>query len=193
MVMDNKQEVMNKDEMPRIKKPVSHWYAVYTHSRAEKKVDKRLKEAGVETFLPLQKTLRQWSDRKKLIDKPVISSYIFVKVVPREFLTVMKTEGVVKIITIEGKPVKIPEHQMMNLRILCNSDADVVVNENIYLKGDMVEVIYGSLTGLKGELIRVGRKHKVVIRILEHGMNLTVDITAAAIRKLKNKETIRAY
>jgi len=185
--MNEKQDMPQHAEMPRIKKPVSHWYAVYTHSRAEKKVDMRLTEAGIETFLPMQKTLRQWSDRKKLIDRPVISSYIFVKAVPREFLTIRKTDGVVKIINIEGKPAVIPEEQMVNLRILCGSDADITVNENIYIKGDMVEVVYGTLAGLKGELIRIGRKHKVVIRILEQGMNLTVDITAAAIRKLKKK------
>ncbi len=173
--------------MPRIPKSVSHWYAVYTHSRAEKKIEKRLIESGIETFLPIQKTLRQWSDRKKLVDKVVISSYVFVKVVPKEFLTVRKIEGVVKIIANQGNPVVIPEEQMVNLRILCGSDADITVNESVFLKGDKVEVVYGTLTGLKGELIRVGRKHKVLIRILEPGMNLTVDITAAAIRKLKKK------
>ena len=185
--MTGNQETPQTEVIQRIKKPVRHWYAVYTHSRAEKKVDQRLREADIETFLPMQKTLRQWSDRKKVIERPVISSYIFVKVVPREFLAVRKTDGVVKIITIEGKPAVIPEEQMINLRILCGSDADITFNEEVYLKGDMVEVIYGSLTGLKGELIRTGRKHKVVIRILEPGMNLTVDITAAAIRKLKKK------
>ena len=174
-------------EIPVRKKPESHWYAVYTHSRAEKRVNDRLIEAGIETFLPMQKTLRQWSDRKKLVEKPLISSYIFVKVVPKHFLAVRKTEGVVKLITLDSKPVVIPEDQMKNLRILCSSDADVMVSDKVYLKGDMVEVIYGSLTGLRGELIRVGRKHKVIIRILEPGMNLTVDITTVAIRKLEKK------
>ena len=174
-------------EIPVRKKPERHWYAVYTFSRAEKRVNDRLEETGIETFLPMQKTLRQWSDRKKMVEKPLISSYIFVKVVPKEFLTVKKTEGVVKIISLENKPVVIPEDQMKNLRILCNSDADVLVSDKAYLTGDLVEVIYGSLTGLRGELIRVGRKHKVIIRILEPGMNLTVDIKTVAIRKLEKK------
>ena len=172
-------------EIPVRKKPESHWYAVYTHSRAEKRVSERLTEEGIENFLPMQKTLRQWSDRKKMIEKPIISSYVFVRVVPREFLTVRKTDGVVKIITLDSKPVVIPEDQMKNLHILCSSDADVMVSDKVYLKGDLVEVIYGSLTGLRGELIRVGRKHKVIIRILEPGMNLTVDIKTIAIRKLE--------
>jgi transcriptional antiterminator RfaH len=183
--MEKTQPAPVKKEVMASAKPEKHWYAVYTHSRAEKKVNSRLLEAGVDTFLPLQKTLRQWSDRKKLIEKPLISSYIFVKVTPREFFKVRITDGVVKFIALEGKPVVIPEEQMANLRILCGSDAEVAVSSDVYAKGDMVEVIYGSLTGLRGELIRVGRKHKVVIRIIQPGMNLTVDIKTTLLRKLE--------
>ena len=142
---------------------------------------------GIETFLPLQKTLRQWSDRKKLVEKPLISSYVFVKIIPREYFTVRKIDGVVKFIMLQGKPVPIPEVQITNLRILCGSDAEVEVSTDVYEKGDQVEVTVGSLAGLHGELIRVGRKHKVVIRIIQPGMNLTVDIKTNAIRKLKKK------
>jgi transcription antitermination factor NusG len=177
----------NSASVTKTEKSEKHWYAIYTHSRAEKRVDARLAEAGIETYLPLQKTLRQWSDRKKLIEKPLISSYIFVRVTPKEFFTVRTTEGVVKFIMLQGKPVIIPEVQITNLRILCGSDVEVAVSSDVYAKGDMVEVIYGSLTGLRGELIRVGRKHKVVIRIIQPGMNLTVDIKTTSIRKLEKK------
>lgn len=176
-----------KDQAPESKKPERAWYAVYTNSRAEKRVNDRLSEMGIETFLPLQKTLRQWSDRKKMVEKPLISSYVFVKATPKEFFPIRITDGVVKFIMIQGKPVAIPEQQITNLRILCGSDATVTVSTDVYEKGDMVEVILGSLTGLRGELIRVRRKHKVVIRIIQPGMNLTVDIQTNAIRKLEKK------
>ena len=78
-----------------LKKPEKSWYAVYTNSRAEKRVSDRIEELGIETFLPLQKTLRQWSDRKKLVEKPLISSYVFVKIIPREYFAVRKIDGVV--------------------------------------------------------------------------------------------------
>lgn len=170
-----------------IKKPERAWYAIYTNSRAEKRVNDRLSELEIETYLPLQKTLRQWSDRRKLVEKPLISSYVFVRCTPKEFFTVRTTDGVVKFITIQGKPVPIPEDQITNLRILCGSDAEVEVSSDVYAKGDQVEVTVGSLTGLRGELIRVGKKHKVVIRIIQPGMNLTVDIKTNAIRKLEKK------
>jgi len=170
-----------------LKKPEKAWYAVYTNSRAEKRVSDRIGELDIETFLPLQKTLRQWSDRKKLVEKPLISSYVFVKIIPRDYFTVRKIDGVVKFIMLQGKPVPIPEVQITNLRILCGSDAEVEISADVYEKGDQVEVTVGSLAGLRGELIRVGRKHKVVIRIIQPGMNLTVDIKTNAIRKLEKK------
>ena len=176
--------------LKELKKPQKAWYAVYTNSRAEKRVSDRLAEMGIETFLPLQKTLRQWSDRKKLVEKPLISSYVFVNIIPRDYFTVRKIDGVVKFIMIERKPVPIPEAQITNLRILCGSDSEVLMSNNVYAQGDQVEVVIGSLTGLRGELIRVGRKHKVVIRIVQPGMNLTVDIKSNAIRKLEKKQDI---
>jgi transcriptional antiterminator RfaH len=185
MQMEENQTPTVKDETQVLKKPERAWYAIYTNSRAEKRVNDRLNEIGIETFLPLQKTLRQWSDRRKLIEKPLISSYVFVKAIPKEFFEVKKIDGVVKFIMIQGRPVPIPEVQINNLRILCGSDAEVEMSSDVYSRGDMVEVIVGSLMGLKGELIRVGRKRKVVIRIIQPGMNLTVDIKTNAIRKLE--------
>ena len=176
--------------LKELKKPQKAWYAVYTNSRAEKRVSDRLSELGIETFLPLQKTLRQWSDRKKLVEKPLISSYVFVRIIPKEYFTVRKVDGVVKFIMIQAKPVPIPDAQIKNLRILCGSDAEVELSTDVYAQGDMVEVTVGSLTGLRGELIRVGRKHKVVIRIIQPGMNLTVDIKTNAIRKLGKNQDI---
>jgi transcriptional antiterminator RfaH len=67
------------------KKEENKWYALYTRPRAEKQVYQRLTEAGVETFLPLQKTYRMWSDRKKLVEKPLLSSYIFVNTKSKHF------------------------------------------------------------------------------------------------------------
>lgn len=174
-----------QDELQILKKPERAWYAIYTNSRAEKRVYERISEIDIEAFLPMQKTLRQWSDRKKLVEKPLISSYVFVKAIPKEIFAVRKIDGVVKFIMIQGKPVPIPEVQINNLRILCGSDADVEISSDVYAKGDLVEVIVGSLMGLRGELIRVGRKRKVVIRIIQPGMNLTVDIKTNAIRKLE--------
>jgi transcriptional antiterminator RfaH len=170
--------------MEVIKTTEPRWYAVYTNPRAEKQVHKRLVESGVESFLPMQKAIRQWSDRKKVVEKPLISSYVFVKAVPRSFPVVFKTYGVVKFITFEGKPVSIPQNQIDNLRLIVNSDAEIEVTGEQFGKGDMVEVINGSLIGLTGELIKLGGKNRVLIRIDRLDQNIVVTIPGTFLKKI---------
>jgi transcription antitermination factor NusG len=162
----------------------SKWFALYTNPRAEKQAFSRLIDKGIETFLPLQKTYRQWSDRKKLIEKPLLSSYIFVKVIPREFPVVYMTPGIIKFISFEGLPVPIPQNQIDNLKLLVNSDAEIEVTSENLKKGDNVKVINGSLIGLTGELISIGGKKRVVIRIDKLEQNIIVKIPVTFLSRL---------
>lgn len=174
------------------------WYAVYTKPRAEKQVYKRLVENGVETFLPLLKTMRQWSDRRKIVEKPLLSSYIFVRTQPKYFPVVYKTVGVVRIITFEGKAVAIPDYQINNLKLIINSDADVEVTSDKFEKGDIVEVTTGPMKGLIGELIKLGTRKKVIIRLDKIDQNIIVTIPAAFLKKcrinqIQAEKTIRKF
>jgi transcription antitermination factor NusG len=160
------------------------WYALYTRPRAEKLVWQRLVEVEIETFLPLQKTFRIWSDRKKLIEKPLLPSYIFVKTKKKDFPKVYNISGVVKFVSFEGQPVSIPQKQIDNLRLLINSDTEIEVSTGKLEQGDNVEVISGSLVGLTGELIRIGSKNRVVVRIDRLDQNLILKIPKAFLRKV---------
>ena len=160
------------------------WFAIYTNPRAEKQVRDRLLEAGVEVFLPLQKTYRIWSDRKKLIEVPLLSSYVFVKVIPKDFLTVYKVPGIVRFVTFEGQPASIPQNQIDNLRLLINSDTEIEVTSEIFEKGDNVEVVRGALAGLTGELIKTGTHSRVVVRVDRLDQNLVVNIPMTFLRRL---------
>ena len=160
------------------------WYALYTRPRAEKLVYQRLLEEGIETFLPLQKTYRMWSDRKKLVEKPLLASYIFVKTKKKHFPRVYKTIGVVKFVSFEGQPVSIPQNQIDNLRLLINSDAEIEVTSEKFEQGDNVEVINGSLIGLTGELIKIGSKNRVVVRIDKLDQNLILKIPMSFLKKV---------
>jgi transcriptional antiterminator RfaH len=143
-----------------------------------------LEESHIEVFLPLYKTIRKWSDRKKLVEKPLFSSYVFVKVNTRQYYSALKVEGVVKYVCFENKAVPIPERQIDNLKLLINSNARIEVTTEKFEKGDAVEVVHGVLTGLTGELIRIKKKNKVVVRIDRIDQNLILDIPAAYIKKL---------
>lgn len=163
---------------------VRRWYAVYTRPRAEKKVLMNLTENGCEAWLPLYKTLRQWSDRRKMIEKPLISSYVFVKVTERDFYKVQGTEGVCRLVKNQGRPVPIPQVQIDNLRLIINSNAKVELSGEKFDRGDAVVVTTGSLKGLKGELISQGNRKKLLVRIDSIDHNITVTVPVSYLRKL---------
>ena len=160
------------------------WYAVYTQPRAEKQVRQRLEENGIEAYLPMQKTIRQWSDRKKVVEKPLLSSYVFVKIIPQDFPVVFKTNGVVKFVSFEGHPVAIPQKQIDILRLLIDSNADIEVSSEKFEKGDNVEVISGALAGLTGELIKIGTHNRFVVRIDKLDQNLILKIPRTFLKKI---------
>ena len=152
------------------------WYAAYTNAKAEKKVASELVKQGIDHYLPLQLTIRQWSDRKKKVEIPLISSYIFVHITPKEHLPVLQVPGVVKIVHFCGKPVPIPEWQIRNLKILLGSDVPITSEFRDFEKGEDVQITQGPLKGLRGKIQHVKGQHKLVIGISALDYNLTIDI-----------------
>ena len=167
-----------------LKKSENKWFAIYTRPRAEKQVYKRLEEEEIETFLPLLRIYRKWSDRKKLVEKPLLSSYVFVRTNSNDFPKVYKIQGVVKFVTFEGVPASIPQKQIDNLRLLINSDAEIEISSEKFAPGDNVEVVSGSLVGLTGELINTGNGNRVVVRIDKLDKNLILKIPGTFIKKI---------
>jgi len=153
-----------------------HWYAVYTRPRAEKQVYLQLIETGINAFLPLYKTLRQWSDRKKWVEVPLFSSYVFVCIDASDYDRVLHTNGVVKYVCFEGKAAAIPQDQIDNLKLIINSNADIEVTDRKLKPGQQVEVTHGTLKGLRGELLKISKKHRLLVRIDTIHQNLLVNI-----------------
>jgi transcription antitermination factor NusG len=163
------------------------WYAVYTRPRFEKQILKGLREQGIEGYLPLIKTMRQWSDRKKMVEVPLFNSYVFVHINRSSYDKVLQTHGVVKYVTFEGKAATIPADQIDNLKIIVNSNEKVETTWESRRKGDEVVVTAGSLKGLKGELITDGDRKKVLVRIQGIDQNLIVEVHSSLIEPVRAK------
>ncbi|HEX2396190.1 MAG TPA: UpxY family transcription antiterminator [Bacteroidales bacterium] len=162
------------------------WYAAYTHSRAEKKVASELTKLGIDHYLPLVLTLRQWSDRKKKVEIPLIRSYIFVHIRPKEHLPVLQIPGVVKIVHFCGVPVPIPDWQIRNLKILLGAAVPMSTNFRDYEKGEEVQIVQGTLKGLRGKILHVKGMHKLAISINALDYNLTIDIDPSFVESMNS-------
>ena len=167
-----------------------NWFAVYTNPRCEKKAHALLLEKGIDAYLPLQRSLKQWSDRKKWVEEPLFRSYLFVNIPANHYFDVLNTQGVVRYITFEGKAVPIPEKQIEAIRYFLagegiNSDPMDAPDMDHYTPGTTVEVIKGPLTGISGELVQVAGRHKVRVEISAVGQSILVTIPISQLRVLK--------
>lgn len=154
-----------------------NWYAIYTKSRAEKKTAELLNYHNIEHYLPLQKKLKQWSDRKKWVEEPLIRSYIFVNIAnDKEYLKTLDTDGVVRFITFEGKAARIPENQIENIRLLLASEEELEITTENFEPGMDIIVRAGTLKGLEGELIETRGKNRVQVQLQAIGQSILVEI-----------------
>jgi len=163
------------------------WYALYTKSRAEKKAEKELAAKGIEAYLPLEKRLKQWSDRKKWVEEPLIRSYIFVRVNKKEIQKAIYTPGILTLVTFEGKPAPIPDKQIQAIKDILSSEEKFEVTSDKFEIGEKVEVTQGGLQGLKGEMVKHLNKFKVLIRLEVIDQNLLVNINPSYLKKMEEK------
>lgn len=139
------------------------WYALSTRSRHEKQVRDRLEGIGVEPFLPLTRTLTQWSDRKVWTETPLFSGYCFARFSLKNSLTILQTPGIVRIVGII-MPEAIPDEEMAALKQLAESERQFEPH-NYFAEGAWVQVVRGPLVGLRGQLLRKAGQHSLVIRV----------------------------
>jgi transcriptional antiterminator NusG len=156
-----------------------HWYAVYTQPRHEYKVNDRLIKKKIETFLPLVERWSRRKDRRKRIQLPLFPGYLFVRSLmdPYSHLEILKTEGVVRILGSDGKPVPIPEVQIVGIQTLIRNG--VTITPCAYLKEGMrVRVVNGPLRGIEGILLKAQfQKHRLVLSvdIIKESVSVEID------------------
>jgi transcription antitermination factor NusG len=169
-----------------LKKTEYAWYAIYTKVNSEKKILKNLQEANIESYLPLCKSLRQWSDRKKWIEEPLFRCYLFVRVSYKEFFNVLSIPGVVCYISFGGKPQSIPDYQINNIKTMVKQDEiDITVSKERLRKGNKAEVLVGPLKGLKGEIVEISGQYRILIRIETMGFCLHANISREEVKILE--------
>ena len=140
------------------------WYAVYTRPRWEKKVAVLLLEKGIESYCPLNKVRRKWSDRIKTIEEPLFKSYVFVKVAEEDKTDVRMTPGVVNFVYWDGKPAIIKEREIQAIRRFLDEHQSVEVMKMDIRPEERVKVVSGPMMDQEGKVLEVrNRTVKVCI------------------------------
>lgn len=139
--------------------PSRKWLAIYTRPRWEKKVNQLLLEKGLESYCPLNKVRRKWSDRIKLIEEPLFKSYVFVKVNEEDRAAVRMTNGAINFVYWEGKPAIIKEKEIIAIKKFLDEYENVEARSMIDLKiNQRVRITKGSLMDQEGKVLDVRNK-----------------------------------
>lgn len=162
---------------------IRKWYPVYTHARAEKKAFEALLKKGIEAYLPLNRQLKQWSDRRKWVEEPLIKSYLFVNITEQEQMEVLMTKGITRFIYFSGKITSMPSSQIDNLKLLMASPYEVEVTEENLQPGERIIIKAGPLKGLQGEIVSHRSQKQLLLRLDNMGLSILVQVAPSLINR----------
>jgi len=152
--------------VPLIESECQQWYGLHTRPRHEKVVAQRVGERGVTTFLPLVTEVHRWSDRKKSVQMPLFSCYVFAKFSPNrvERLRVLRVEGVFGMVGAGGEGAPIPAAEIDAVRSLV--ETQLPWSAHPFLKiGQRVRIRSGALDGMEGILVSRNGDRTLVISV----------------------------
>jgi transcription termination/antitermination protein NusG len=162
-----------------------YWYAIQTRSRHEKVVRDQLAAKSITHLLPLWRKRSIWKDRVKFIDVPLFSGYLFGYFALQDKIAVLETVGVARLVGINGKPMPIPEEQIVAVRTMM--EHRLPCTPHPYLtEGMRVRIKCGLLVGLEGILIQKKQRHRLVINVdaIQQAMAMTIEVDSAMIEPL---------
>lgn len=164
-------------EHTKLQPAVKQWHVIYTKSKWEKKVDDLLLQRGFESWCPVQKQERQWSDRKKIIEVPLFRSYVFVKVSKEDYTKLLSTMGVVNFLYFERKPAIIRDVEIEEIKKYLGmskiASIQMVDMANIPAQ-TKVSINQGLFMGQRGEVVKAGKK-SVFVRLDSINMMMIVE------------------
>ena len=141
------------------------WFAIHVRSRHEKKVSEELQQKGIPNFLPVIRQVRRWSDRKKVVEFPLFSCYVFVQIPPSHLarVSVLSSFGVLGFVG-PSHGTEIPPEQIESVRRLVLNDVHVTPESYIRV-GQRVRIRGGALDGVEGVLAGCGKDQKLIVSV----------------------------
>lgn len=141
------------------------WRVIYTKGKHEKTVAKQLSIKNISYYLPLNKTLRQWSDRKVWKEMPLFPNYIFLFVDASELLQLPFVKGYVRTVFLNGKIAEVSEKEIETIKLSLSNSSNVETSNESFKLEDEVIITEGPFIGQKGKLVNIKGKKKFAIKI----------------------------
>lgn len=169
----------------------ARWYAAYTRSRHEKRVQEQLQAKSIECYLPLYAVTSRWKDRNVSVQLPLFPGYVFVHIDIRDRMRVLQSPGIVRLVGQENKPEPLPETEIRALRIALTQK--ISVEPHPFLRaGEPVLIKSGPFEGLEGILLRKNRL-RVVLSLAQIHSSFVLDVDALDVEPVRSRLTIGSH
>lgn len=165
---------------------MQHWYALYVNARHEKKIVLKLLEQHIEAYTPIIRKMQQWSDRKKHVEFPMLSGYIFVKTDLANKEKILETTYVLGFIKFNGVEASIKESEIDILKSIERTGYDITQEVSDLKMSDDVEIIQGPLKGLTGKIVRIQNEDYISIELDSIKQSIRVKVPKHIIKILAN-------
>tara|TARA_B100001750_G_C15337308_1_gene510429 strand:- start:136 stop:651 length:516 start_codon:yes stop_codon:yes gene_type:complete len=162
------------------------WIVVRSKPRSEKVAHNELVKKNIESYLPLLKERRKWSDRKKWVEFPLFSSYLFARIDIKDSIFVLQTQGVNTIVKF-GKQIAIVQNSVIEAIRLAMEGGYQLEPVEYFVEGNQVEVIAGPMKGVKGIVAKLKGQNRLIIKIDAIQQALSIQIESKFIRNLNSK------
>ena len=167
------------------------WFALQVRGRQEFNISEHLGSNGYESFLPLYKSSKRWSDRIKQVDSPLFPGYVFCRFNPMDRLPILKIPGVIQIVGFNRQLVAVDEAEIRAIQALVASG--VPNHPCPYLEvGDKVRIESGPLRGLEGLLVEFQGNHQLVLSVTLLQRSVAVKIDSASVTSVRTPVAPRA-
>ena len=160
------------------------WFAVKTKYKAEKYVANNLQNKGIRAYVPLLQETKRYTRKIKTVSKPLLNCYVFVCIDKSQYVSVLESEYVIGFVKQGQHIISIPEQEIVLLKKIVGEMDTIYSSALAFEEGQLVEVIAGNLTGLKGTLIKKKSKHLFVVALDYIGIQLEMEIDKSLLQSM---------
>jgi transcriptional antiterminator RfaH len=150
-----------------------NWFVIYTKSRQEKKVALQLEKMGITVYCPMINQIRQWSDRKKKVEVPLISSYVFVQLKERDREAVFEVPGIVRYVYWLEKPAIVRDEEIAVMKAWLSTQTVEAQVESLR-RGDRMKLSSGLFEGKEGFVEEIS-KNRVLLLLPDLGIKIVLN------------------
>lgn len=164
------------------------WKVVYCASRQEKKLAERLKKAGITHYLPLYKKLSQWSDRKKWVEWPLFSGYIFVRPDPHQRDLVLQQQGALAYLRFNGQDAIVTQKEIDTIGRILESgySLETISIPDDFKVGSQALVMEGPLKGQTVDILRRNDEEEFLVSFDTLGQSIKINLPYQVLRKAES-------